>query len=302
MKKKTSYFTTSLALLKNSWHFLLKNKDLLWLPIVSLCGQVLIVAATTAFVVMDVIHVVKRQSHPEIALNMIDHLISYYPVLSMLLGVVCFLLLVFLLNFVSLYCNTSLIVCAHQRLQGKVMTLSQALHATKKHMKKLLQWAFTAMLIHMLIRHLERVRFIGPLLALGASVAWALVTYFVLPIMIFQNIGPIDAIKSARTKFTRSWRRVISVNGIIILFSVLLCAGLYLIARVAPQATSSLFAVGIGIAALTFLFIITFGAALQGVVKAAMYLSVFEDVTPTCFSDDVLQNAVVRRNRYLKNK
>jgi hypothetical protein len=292
MNRFTTSISTSWQLLKHCWHFLTKNKDLLWLPIVSLISQISIIVVTcTAFIsyyFTKLLPLIKANQ------DTIHH-IGQNPYILYFIGIIGLILISLVFSFITIYFNTVMISCIANRLQGKYFSLSEGFRFANTRLKKIFQWSLITVLVSSIIHQLERVRFIGPLVGTVLGIAWALATYFVLPIMVLENKGPKEAIGLAKSKLGSSWRRVVSVNliiGLLLGVIILLLLGLnHLLPFLQTDITVVITVLIIGF----LIFITTFGTTMQCIVKTSLYLSLFEDKPTDTFDKTLLESAIIKR-------
>ena len=216
--------------LKNSWDFLIcciqflkKNPDLIVLPVLSLVAILVVVASLAGASFLE-----------------IDVLLQYYQT-NIAILIIGLLLFYFLLSFVILYFNASLITCVIERMQGNKITVFQALFSTLKRTGPLLQWTFISATVCILINALERTHdIVGEILSTIFGFSWAITTYFVLPIMIVEDIGPITAFKHSITLIGKGWRKLLSANFILFLFVAVMIGVFYLVAYLFNETNQSL--------------------------------------------------------------
>ena len=186
-------------MLKTSASFLAKNKDLLFLPIVSLLSCLALIAIVIISGIFALPHMEQFNEIPT------PVLVSGTAVLYLLL------------SFITIFFNTTLIACATERLQGKPCTIGQGFKLTSKHWRVLIAWVILGAVVGAIIRALERAHgSIAEIIAMFFGVAWSVAAYFVLPVMVFEDVGPIQAIKRGVKIFGRGWKKIVAVNLIII--------------------------------------------------------------------------------------
>ena len=59
----------------------------------------------------------------------------------------------------------------------------------------------------------DRLGFIGSLLGGLLEVAWAAITYFVVPVLVVDGVGPIEAIKRSSAILKRTWGEAVAGEG-----------------------------------------------------------------------------------------
>ncbi len=158
-------------------------------------------------------------------LIMADRQLFIYPVISAIIGIVLFALLVvswvfinattpfqiltlFLFYvasyFTSTYVIIAMLIAFRSHSQGNRISMGEAFSQANQYWKLVLEWAIFDAIITTIIRVIEsRFRFdfitrliIGSVVAFAFSVA----TFFVVPVIIDEKVGPIKAIKTS-TKF-----------------------------------------------------------------------------------------------------
>lgn len=173
----------SIELAKESWRVLQSDKELVVLPVISGIAS-MIVAAT--FVVPIAV-----------AGNLEQPGTGTYLVL--------FLMYV-TLAYVTIFFNAALVSAAHERLTGGDPTLGSALAGAASRAGKILPWAIVSATVSVILRAIEeRAGVIGRLVASFAGMAWAVVTFLVLPIIVIEGIGVGDAVKKSGRLFKQTW-------------------------------------------------------------------------------------------------
>ncbi len=273
-------FINSWALLKSSVAFLLKNKDLIVLPVASLVACIILVAFTALIGVFALPHMDQFKDIPNWVLLLSTSM------------------LYLLVSFITIFFNTTLIACATERLQAKPCDLSQGMKLAASHWRSLISWTIIGAIIGAIIHALERSHsIVADIIALMFGIAWSIAAYFVLPVMIFDDVGPVEAIKRSIKIFGRSWRKVVGVNLIIVLFVASCLLVLYGINYVLPGEQMLFIEIGAVILFLTILFSVTIGAAFNCIVRSALYLHYHKNVTATDFAPEILDQAFKKQKR-----
>ena len=112
--------------------------------------------------------------------------------------VIWFLLFYFLAYFVVIFFNTGLITCARIRLTGGDPTFSDGIRNAVRHLPAIFVWAAISATVGLILRLIsERSGLIGRIIIGIIGVVWSLVTYFVIPVLVFEEKGVIDSIKES---------------------------------------------------------------------------------------------------------
>jgi hypothetical protein len=181
----------------------------------------------------------------------------------------------FLIGFLFYLCqytvifffNAALVGAALIRLKGGNPTVSDGLSVAKENIGSIIGYAAIAATVGMLLKMKgKRNGFVANMIRSIAGMAWTLSTFLVVPVLVSQKIGPIDAIKQSANLLKKTWgENLIGTAGIWIGFGII--SFLYIVVSIvivitAAQASPNL-AVGLAI-------LFAFGLALIGIVKSAI--------------------------------
>ena len=258
-------------LAKVSWSVLQADKELLLLPIMSAICSILVSASFF------------------IPLVVLPQFLADEP--SVVLYV--FLFLFYVVNyFVVIFVNPALISAATTRLQGGQPTLRDGLAFAWENVGSIRQWAAVAATVGLILRTIEeRVGWLGKVVISILGAAWSIATYFVIPVMVYEKLGPIDAIKSSAAMFKKTWgeRAMSSISFGLLYFVLALPAVLVVI--VAASLGTALFVMALVLAAIYLLTLAVISAALNGIFVAALYQYAHTGQAAGPFTPDVMTSA-----------
>jgi hypothetical protein len=245
--------STTWELAKVSWGVLKTDKELALLPVLSAISAILV----SATFVVPLIVVPKILSTAGIGIGRF-------------LGPFLFYLVNYL---VVIFFNTALIHAATIRLRGGQPTVGDGLRFAWDNLGRILQWAAVAATVGMILRAIEeRVGWLGKLIVMLIGSAWTLATYFVVPVIVYEQLGPIDAIKRSAQMFRDTWgeRLVSSVSfGLLFFLLALPAIGAPFLAGFLLGTAAAV--VTIVIAVLYLIALAVVNAALNGIFVAALY-------------------------------
>lgn len=251
--------SNSWALAKASWKVLLADKELIVFPIVSMIGVILV---TATFVV------------PTILTNLFAGIAAGEQASRVIGGVLAFTFYV-VVYAVIFYCNTALVGAALIRLRGGDPTLSDGFKIANSHLGAIFGYALVAATVGMILKWLRERGVLGRLAAGLFGFAWNIATYLVVPVLVTENLGPIDAVKRSTALLKKTWGESIVGNiGIGTVFGLLMFGMFFVgaVAAVAALTVSPWLALGIGV--VVVLAVVTVGlisSALNGIYTAAVY-------------------------------
>jgi hypothetical protein len=118
---------------------------------------------------------------------------------------VCAFVMYFALTFIAVYFNVALIGAAQQSLSGKDTTIGDGLAVANQHLGKIAAWAAISGTVGLLLGALERNSKFGGFVRSILGAAWTVITYFIVPVMIFENQAPTAAIGRSVSLMKASW-------------------------------------------------------------------------------------------------
>jgi hypothetical protein len=108
--------------------------------------------------------------------------------------------------FVILFFNSALVSCALERFNGGSPTVGGGIKAAGMLLPQILAWAFVSATVGVVLRALqERAGFLGKILTGLAGMAWAIATYFVVPVLVVEKQGPVGAVKRSVEILRTNW-------------------------------------------------------------------------------------------------
>src|SRR5207253_2069583 len=97
--------------------------------------------------------------------------------------------------YVTIFFNAALISQANVALSGGDPSVADGLRVAGANWARILPWALLSASVSLIIRAVEeRLGFLGRIVVGLIGVAWQLVTYLVLPILVLEGIGTKDSI------------------------------------------------------------------------------------------------------------
>jgi hypothetical protein len=195
--------------------------------------------------------------------------------------------------FVIVFFNVALVGVANSRLMGGTWTFRDGLDLAWQRKGTILQWALVAATVGVILRSLEeRLGLIGRIIMKFVGIAWALACYFVVPVLAFEDLTPIEAVKRSSKLFRDTWgEKVIGGFSLSLVSMVLMLPGigLVIVATILGGVTGLL--VGLAVMFLYFLLLSVFMSAVGGIFNAALYrYACFKQVAPA-FSQELIASA-----------
>jgi len=200
--------------------------------------------------------------------------------------------------FIVIFFNTGLITCANIRLNGGDPTFRDGFNNAKKHVGKIFVWALVSATIGLVLNLIsERSGMLGKIAAALIGMAWSLLTFFVIPVMIFENIGVFESIKKSGHLFKKTWgENVIAQFSMGFIFAIL---GILGIIPIVISFLTGSFAIIILAFAITVVYWVILGivsASLNGIFVAALYNYANTGKIPSAYSPEVIEGVFRPKN------
>ncbi len=240
----------SWQLMKTSMHVLRQDKEIIILPILSFFCAVIILG-TFIF-----------------GLFFTQTLFTLSWILIIVL-----LLMYFFLYFIIIFFNTAIIACAHIRLNGGDPTIRDGLRIASENLGRILKWALISATIGLILQAArERSGTLGRILIAIIGFAWTAVTFFIIPVLIYEKKGMWDSLKHSGQLFRKTWGETIAGEiGFGVIFFLIALIGVIPIVFGILSYSFTTFIIGVVIAALFWIVLGAVASALNGIYVAALY-------------------------------
>jgi hypothetical protein len=199
--------------------------------------------------------------------------------------------------FVIFFCNTALVGAALIRLRGGDPTVADGFRIAASRVGPILGYALIAATVGMVLRAIsERSGLVGRLVVSLVGLAWNMATYLVVPVLVVEDVGPIEAVQRSASYLRRTWGEQIAGNlGMGLAFGLIslatLAAGVVLlVAAAATQSTALIIFVAVCML-LAFVAIALVSSALSGVYAAAVYRYAAEGQSDGFFTPAMVKSA-----------
>jgi hypothetical protein len=269
----------SFELVKASWQVLKADKELLALPVIS--GIASIVVAASFIIPIAATQDLESSGSP-----------------GLLAYIVLFVMYV-VLAYITIFFNAALVSATNDRLGGGDPTLGSALAGARSRAGKILPWAVVSATVSFVLRAIEeRAGFVGQIVVGLLGMAWAVVTFLVLPIIVIEGLGVGDAIHKSVDLFKRTWGENIAAQIGFGVIGFLAMIPAFAVAALAISAGGTAVFVGVGIAVLWIIVVAVVLAALSVIFQTALYHYAVDGQVPSGYFDAaMMSNAFAPRQQ-----
>jgi hypothetical protein len=208
--------------------------------------------------------------------------------------VVVMFLIYLVLFFIVIFFNTAIIACADIRLNGGDPTVSDGLRIASQNIGRILIWACISATIGMVLQAIrQKGGWVGRIIAGVFGIAWTYVTFFIIPVLIYEKKGIASSIRRSASLFKQTWgETIIGSFGFGIIFVLLALLGILPISLGYFLGGTTGVIIGFIIAFFYWAFIGVVASATNGIYVAALYQFATKKQLPSEFNTSLIPPTV----------
>ncbi len=278
------YFSRSFELAKRSWHVLRKDKELLLLPFWGLLAPLII-----GGILFGLVYLIDFDPNKGWA----EFQISGVSVVLIILGAIVGGIAVY-------FFQGALVHGAYERLTGGDPTVRSALAGARSRLGKIASWAILTMLVGTIINIIEsairdRAGFLGDIIGSILGLAWRVLTFLVMPVVIIERVGGFKAVKRSKDLLKSTWgENLVAQAGLALVGFLAILPGLILGFILGTTAFAM---VGVVAGIIFALAGLVFVSAMSGVYQTALYQYTTTGQVPNDFAGSGMEQAFNHRSR-----
>jgi len=200
-------------------------------------------------------------------------------------------------TFIAVFFNVALAACAVRSLRGEDTTVGEGIRAAMQRLGPILGWTLVAATIGLVLRLLQdRIPLAAKIAVWIAGAAWAVATFFVIPVLALERSGPWQSIKRSVAVVKARWGEgatgTVAISAVTVLVVVIVMVGGAACAIVLFAAGLQQLAIAvIAIAVAAVIVVSIVSSALTEIFRVAVYQYAVTGATPGAFDNALLQNA-----------
>jgi hypothetical protein len=213
------------------------------------------------------------------------------------------LFLFYLVNYtIMIFSNTAIVGAAMMRLRGEDPTFQDGVNIATRNFSHILGYAAISAVVGVVLRLIEeRAEFLGRIVIGIIGVAWNIATFLVVPVMVAEGVGPVDAIKRSASLLKKTWgEQIIGNFGIGLVFFLLALVGIIpaVVLMVILSAISALLIIPVVIALVLYLAaLMAIGSAVSGIYVAAVYMYAAQTAPANPYFDEAMLQDAFRQKQ-----
>lgn len=174
-----------MQLARASWQVLKADKELIALPVLSLLSTLVVAASFVVPLIWMGQEAGDEPGWETLALGFVAYLVVAY---------------------ITIFFGAALVHAANERLDGGDPTVRSALRGAASRAGRLFPWALLSATVSALLRALEeRAGTLGRVISGVAGLAWSVVTFLVVPILVMEDLRVGDAVRRSTALFKGTW-------------------------------------------------------------------------------------------------
>lgn len=189
-------FSRSWMITKLTFGVINKDRELIWFALLSFIFSTMF---AVAMIFPSVIPTLMENGFSKDSLEIFEYVVIF--------------LTYFGLAFIATFFNVCVVYTTKVRFEGGNATFSESIRFAFSRIPVILQWSLLSASVGLLLRLLHNLASslgkIGQLVAnilIGLlGMAWSIMTIFVVPVLVYENIGPIDALKKSTQVIKKTW-------------------------------------------------------------------------------------------------
>lgn len=258
----------SFELVRQSWSILMHDKELVVLPILS--GLIMIGVAASFFFAFDLKTGIETGERSVLFVPAFIFYVAAY--------------------FVGLFFQAAVVAGATERLKGGNPTVASSLAAASHRVGRILMWALVAATVGMILRAIqERSNLFGKIVIALVGAAWSLATFFIVPVLVFEETGVGEAFKRSIAIFKKTWGETMA--GGVTLGLAMLLVWVAIIGVTMLFFAAGLDLVGFIVGGTLVLLAATIFPTLDAIFVAALYQYATKGPTASAFDANQLAHA-----------
>jgi hypothetical protein len=273
----------SWGLAKSSWAVLKSEKTLLWMPVLSFIGSVIVVGIFALAVWATLGKDTGLNGDTEYSTNVVTWVLGFCTYVGVAL--------------VQTYFLAALCAGANERLQGRDTNLGMALGVAQSRLHRILPWAVVSATVSIIIEAIEeRLGFLGRIIGAFIGAAWNVVTFLTVPIIVFEDLGPVNALKRSGHLLKQTWgENLMAQIGLGLIGVIAFLPGILVIALGVMAGDVLVMIPLIAIAAVYLAVAASIVSALSGIYRTALYRYAVDGQVPDAFASNDMEHAFGQR-------
>lgn len=285
-------FSRSWELTKVTFDVINKDRELVWFALLSFLFSTIF---AVVMIVPTVLATLMNEGFSQDSLKLFEYVIIFITYFG--------------LAFIATFFNVCVVYTTKIRFEGGNATFGESLKFALSRFWLIVQWSLLAATVGLLMRLLENFArrlgrpgqiIMGILIAL-IGMAWTIVTIFVVPVLVYEGLGPVDAVKKSIQVIKKTWgESLIKAFGLgliqfLIMLGIIVAAGLLTYGLSMMFETKGLL-IGIGIGVLLLMLVGLVFSVASTIFNTALYVYANNGQIASGFNEDIIKTSFKPKN------
>jgi hypothetical protein len=277
-------FSRSWEITKLSFGVVKRDKEMLWFPVLSgIFSLIFLVALLFPTLILS-------------AMSGVSNEFGAYAYTLLFLAYVG-------LAFIATFFNVCTVYTTKVRFEGGDATFMESIKFSLSKIHLIFMWSLVSATVGIILRLIEQAaqraqgagKIVLHILRGVLGMAWSIVTVFVIPALVYKNMGPIDAIKDSVGALKKTWGESLIRHfglGLIQFMFMILGVIVFVMLFILTASLGSTFLIILALLAIIYFVMVflIFGVA-NSVYNTALYVYANEGKIPTGFTDETIRHA-----------
>jgi hypothetical protein len=208
------------------------------------------------------------------------------------------------LAFIATFFNVCVVYTTKIRFEGGNATFGESIRFAFSRLSLIFQWSLLSASVGLLLRILHQLasnlgkigQLVANILISLLGMAWSIVTIFVVPVLVYEGLGPIDAIKKSTQVIKKTWGESLIkalglglVQFLVFVMVIIASAGLTFVLSSAFDTAGLLIGISVGVL-LLLLTGLVFTVA-STIFNTALYVYANNNLIASGFNEEVVKGA-----------
>ncbi len=268
----------SWALAKSSWQILKADRELLALPVFSLVASLVVLA-----VFLSMVFLVDYDSNTGL------ENFELSPA-----GTILLILAGMGLAIVATYFQAAMVSGARERITGGDPTIGSAVGAATSRLGVIVPWALFSWTVGAVLRAIEEnAGAIGRIVVGFIGMAFRVVTFLAVPVLVVEKLGPIKTLKRSGELFKQTWGENLAAQAGIGIVSFVAMIPVVLVALLIGSVINPIVGIIVAVPLLAVVVVVT--TSLTAIYQTALYHYVTTNEIPQGFENADIRTAFAQK-------
>ncbi len=208
------------------------------------------------------------------------------------------------LAFIATFFNVCVVYTTKIRFEGGNATFSESIKFAFSRIGLIIKWSLLSATVGLLLRLLQNLaarlgkigQVVANILISLLGMAWSIISIFVVPVLVYEKLGPVDALKKSMEVIKKTWgESLIKALGLgliqffVFFLVILVSGGLAYVLALTYNLTGLLIGISVGLVLLLLVGLI-FSVA-NTIFNTALYVYANNSIIASGFSEEVIKSA-----------